>query len=53
MLLANRLEMAVMFDQVAAYTLKGMGLDADVLRQGFVNHRSAIYVVFSRKRPHA
>ena len=53
MLMAGRLDMAIMFDQVAAYTLKSMGLENEVLRKGFANHRSAIYVVFSRKNPHA
>jgi len=49
MMMAGRLDMAVMFDRVAAYTVTSMGVDPEALDKRFVNHQSAIYVAFSRK----
>lgn len=51
MLMAGRLDVAVMFDRVAAYTLAEMDLPSNVLRKGATNHSSDIYVVFSRVNP--
>lgn len=50
MLVSHRIPMAIMFDKVAAYTLKEMKLPADIIVKGHVNHVSDIYVAFSRQR---
>ncbi|WP_439133435.1 substrate-binding periplasmic protein [Pseudomaricurvus sp.] len=51
MLLAQRVDVGVMFDRVVDYTLSDMNLPANVLSRGAVNHTSDIYVAFSRKNP--
>ncbi len=43
MLLAQRLDMAIMFDEVAGYTLHDMGLAGDAIRKGERNHTSEIF----------
>ncbi|GAB3024996.1 substrate-binding periplasmic protein [Bowmanella dokdonensis] len=53
LLVRQRVQMAIMFDQVAAYYLREMGLQAHSIRKGKVNHISDIYVAFSRQRPKA
>lgn len=51
MLLAHRIDVAVMFDQVAGFTLQQMGLSSDAIERGKVNHVSDIYVAFSKQDP--
>ncbi|MGH1373487.1 MAG: substrate-binding periplasmic protein [Cellvibrionaceae bacterium] len=51
MLMARRLDLAIMFDEVAKQTLMDMGLASDSITQGAENHLSEIYVVFSRRNP--
>ncbi len=53
MLLAGRVDVAIMFDEVANFTLTSMGLPSTALRKGSRNHISDIYMVFSRKNPDA
>lgn len=53
MLLAHRVDVGIMFDRVAEYTLADMKLPESVLSRGAVNHTSDIYVAFSRKSPNA
>ncbi|MYM62990.1 transporter substrate-binding domain-containing protein [Pseudomaricurvus sp. HS19] len=48
MLLAGRVDMAIMFDEVLECTLTQMELPADALKRGAVNHVSDIYVAFRR-----
>ena len=48
MMMAGRLDMAVMFGRVAAHTVTSMGVDPEAFDKCFVNHQSAIYVAFSR-----
>ena len=45
----NKVHMAIMFDEVAAYTLDAMHLPSETIRQGQLNHISDIYVAFSPK----
>ena len=47
----QRVDMAIMFDEVAKYTLTTMNLTEDVIDKGELNHRSDIYVAFSRQHP--
>ncbi len=49
MLLENKVHMAIMFDDVASYTLATMQLPQDAIRKGKLNHISDIYVAFSSK----
>lgn len=49
MLRENKVHMAIMFDDVAAYTLAAMQLPQDAIRKGKLNHISDIYVAFSPK----
>ncbi|WP_460853874.1 substrate-binding periplasmic protein [Pseudomaricurvus hydrocarbonicus] len=51
MLLAGRVDMAVLFDRVATHTMEELGLPENVLRRGAQNHVSEIYVAFSREHP--
>lgn len=51
MLLAHRIDAAIMFDEVAKYTLQEMNLANDVIERGAANHISEIYVAFSRQYP--
>lgn len=48
LLMSGRVEAAIMFDEVAAYTLKEMKLERNVIQKGAVNHVSDIYVAFSK-----
>ncbi|GGF54259.1 hypothetical protein GCM10011338_03060 [Alteromonas lipolytica] len=43
----GKVHMAIMFDDVAAYTLQAMQLPPDAIRKGSLNHVSDIYVAFS------
>lgn len=47
----GRVDVAIMFDQVAQYTLAEMGLPPDTLTKGQVNHVSDIFVAFSKQAP--
>ena len=49
MLLSGRVDMAIMFDDVASYTLEEMGFQPAVLKRGALNHTSEIYVAFNKK----
>ena len=51
LLLSNKVDMAIMFDEVALYTLNKMGLKSSAIKQGQLNHQSDIYVAFSKKKP--
>ncbi len=51
MLIAGRLDLAIMFDEVARQTLLDMELPPNAISRGGLNHRSDIYVVFSKKNP--
>ncbi len=53
MLLAGRIDAAIMFDEVAKFTLAEMQLPKGSLQQGFQNHVSDIYVAFSPNNPSA
>jgi len=46
----GRVDMAIMFDEVAKQTLKDMALSSNTLTKGAINHVSDIYVAFSRAR---
>ena len=49
LLVENKIHLAIMFDDVASYTLNEMGLKASAIRKGHLNHVSDIYVAFSPK----
>lgn len=53
MLKLNRIDSAIMFDEVANYTIKSMGLDEKSIKKGPLNHTSEIYVAFSRAHENA
>lgn len=53
MLLAGRVDVAVMYDRVAAYTLNTLGLPQETLVRGETIHPSDVYVAFSRHNPRA
>lgn len=46
----KRVDLAIMFDEVAKYTLLEMGLDINAIKRGSINHKSDIYVAFNRKK---
>lgn len=48
LLLSERIDMAILFDEVASYTLAQMGLSQDAIKQGKINHTSDIYVAFNK-----
>ena len=48
LLLRNRVDMAILFDDVAAYYLTQMQLAKDSIKKGHLNHISDIYVAFNR-----
>ncbi len=50
MLLARRLDVAIMFDDVASYTMSEMGIANEVIRKGARNHTSRIFVAFNKSR---
>jgi len=50
LLLGNKVDAAIMFDEVAAFTLREMGMASSAIRKGNVNHISDIYVAFSKSR---
>lgn len=50
MIKAGRIDAAIMFDEVAAYTLHEMGLSVGAIDKSFLNHTSDIHVAFSLKR---
>ncbi|MFK0570012.1 substrate-binding periplasmic protein [Endozoicomonas sp.] len=49
LLLSKRIDVAIMFDEVAQYTLQTVGIPASAIIKGQQNHVSDIYVAFSRK----
>jgi polar amino acid transport system substrate-binding protein len=44
----KRVDMAIMFDEVAKDTMTNMGLKHSSIKQGQINHQSDIYVAFSK-----
>ena len=48
LLKAGRVDMAIMFDEVASYTLEQMQLPAEDIKKGHINHTSDIYVAFNK-----
>ncbi len=50
LLLNKRIDMAIMFDEVARHILQKLKLKQSVIQKGSVNHISDIYVAFSRKK---
>ena len=50
MLQSNRIDMAIMFDEVAAYSLQKSNLPSSTIKQGAINHISDIYIAFSKSR---
>jgi len=50
LLLKQRVDMAIMFDDVAKYTLEQMELPVTTIKKGFANHTSEIFVAFSKVR---
>ena len=49
MLIGDKIEVAIMFDKVAEFTLKEMHRDLDVIYKGHINHISDIYIGFSKE----
>lgn len=45
----GKVDMAIMFDEVARYTLDSMNLNQNTLRKGHLNHVSEIYIAFSKQ----
>lgn len=45
----KRVDMAIMFDEVAKDTMTKMGLAHSAIKQGQINHQSDIYVAFNKK----
>jgi len=50
LLLKQRVDMAIMFDDVAKYTLEQMKLPITAIKKGYSNHTSEIFVAFSKVR---
>lgn len=48
LLKAGRVDMAIMFDEVASYTLEQMQLPTEDIKKGHINHTSDIYVAFNK-----
>jgi polar amino acid transport system substrate-binding protein len=46
----GRIEVAIMFDEIVKNKLESMGLRANDIRKGQVNHKSDIYVAFSKSK---
>ncbi|WP_189378109.1 substrate-binding periplasmic protein [Thalassotalea profundi] len=46
----KRVDLAIMFDEVAKYTLREMGLERNDIKQGGINHKSDIYVAFNKNQ---
>lgn len=53
MLKLGRIDSAIMFDEVAKYTLKSMNLASSTIQKGPLNHTSDIYVAFSNSHTDA
>ncbi|KXI30327.1 transporter substrate-binding domain-containing protein [Paraglaciecola hydrolytica] len=49
LMLKNRVDMAIMFDDVAEFYLSKMQVPTTILKKGQVNHISDIYVAFNNK----
>lgn len=50
MLQSKRIDMAIMFDEVAKYSLQKLHLPISAIKQGAINHTSDIYIAFSKSR---
>lgn len=46
----KRIDVAIMFDEVVKSKLEKMGLNLDDIRKGQINHKSDIYVAFSKSK---
>lgn len=51
MLVSGRIDCAIMFDEVASYTLKEMKLQNGAITKAFWNHTSDIFVAFNKHHP--
>jgi polar amino acid transport system substrate-binding protein len=51
LLMKNRVDVAIMFDDVARYYLTEMQLTSDAIKKGHINHISDIYVAFNKDKP--
>lgn len=51
LLLKNRVDAAIMFDDVAHYYLQQMQLTQSAIEKGDINHTSDIYVAFNKDNP--
>lgn len=49
MLMIGRIDMAIMYDDVAAYTLDEMGIDKSDIIRGKLSHTSDIYIAFNKE----
>nr|WP_277816418.1 transporter substrate-binding domain-containing protein [Neptunicella marina] len=49
LLLDHKVDLAIMFDEVAAFTIREMGLADNAVRKGQLNHVSDIFVAFSKQ----
>ena len=45
----KRVDLGIIFDEVAQYTLTEMALKPDAIKQGHMNHKSDIFVAFNQK----
>lgn len=50
LLLNKRIDLAIMFDEVAKAKLSALALDFDAIKKGQINHKSDIYVAFSKSK---
>lgn len=50
LLLTKRVDMAIMFEEVANYNLLELGLSSSVIKKGYLNSTSQIYVAFNKQR---
>lgn len=46
----NRIDVAIMFDEVAKSKLEKIGLNLQDIKKGEINHKSDIFVAFSKKK---
>lgn len=53
MLLSKRIDCAIMFDDVANYTLSKLKIPPESIVKSFRNHTSDIYVAFNKKNPNS
>lgn len=49
LILNKRVDLGIIFDEVANFTLTEMSLKADAIKKGHINHKSEIFVAFNKK----